>query len=71
MRFIVLDENNKVVDVEYTNAKIKGKIQSDEGEIGQILQPDGTFVDDPDSNAKIDQIMTTLDLVLLKQEGIL
>jgi len=44
MRFIRLDENNMVVSVRVGEEIVEGEIQSDTGECGQIMQPDGTFV---------------------------
>lgn len=44
MRFITLDENNKVKLVREADQIVDGEIQSDIGEIGQIMKPDGTFV---------------------------
>jgi len=46
-RYIKLDSNNKVIAVRYGPSIVEGEIQSDTGEIGQIMQPDGTFIDDP------------------------
>ncbi len=47
MRYIVLDENNKVIGVRNGIEIVEGEIESIVGEVGQILQPDGTFIDDP------------------------
>lgn len=44
MRFITLDENNKVTGIRLGASIVQGEIQSDTGEIGQIMQPDGTFI---------------------------
>ena len=44
MRFIRLDENNKVMSIRHGKSIIEGEIQSDVGEIGQIMQTDGSFV---------------------------
>ncbi len=53
MRFIKLDENNKVISIRYGKSIVEEEIQSDLGELGQIMQSDGTFIDDqtpqPDS----------------------
>ena len=43
-RFIRLDENNKVIAVRYGSAIADGEIQSEEGDLGQIMLPDGTFI---------------------------
>lgn len=44
MRFIILDENKKVISVRYGASIVDGEIQSDLGENGQIQQADGSFV---------------------------
>lgn len=44
MRFIRLDESNKVISIRFGSSILDGEIQSDIGELGQIMQPDGTFV---------------------------
>lgn len=44
MRFITLDENNKVISIRFGKSIVDGEIQSDTGEIGQVRQPDGTFI---------------------------
>lgn len=47
MRYIKLDENNRVVAVRKAKSIVEGEIQSDIGEQGQIMQEDGTFIDAP------------------------
>lgn len=50
MRIVTLDENNKVVGVKNVRDDYsvgENELISDVGECGQILQPDGTFIDDP------------------------
>ncbi len=44
MRFVTLDSKNKVVGIRFGPAIVPGEIQSDEGELGQIMLPDGTFI---------------------------
>lgn len=46
-RFIRLNETNKVESSRIGPSIINGEIESDVGEIGQIMQGDGTFIDDP------------------------
>ena len=46
-RYITLDENNKVVSIRQGISIVDGEIQSNIGEIGQIMQEDGIFIDDP------------------------
>lgn len=43
MRFITLDSNNKVIATRTGSSILQREIQSDIGEIGQIMQADGTF----------------------------
>lgn len=47
MRFIKLDINNHVISIRHGKSIVDGEIQSDTGEIGQIMQEDGTFIDAP------------------------
>jgi hypothetical protein len=50
MRVITLDINNKISGVKNVGDNYIfeiNDIQSDIGEVGQIMQPDGTFIDDP------------------------
>lgn len=44
MRFIRLDENNKILSIRIGQEIVEGEIQSDIGELGQIRQEDGTFI---------------------------
>lgn len=44
MRFIRIDENNRVVSIRHGAEIVDGEIQSETGEIGQIMQADGTFI---------------------------
>ena len=46
-RFIVLDSNNKITSVRNGASIVDGEIESDVGEIGQIMQLDGSFIDAP------------------------
>lgn len=45
MRFIRLDEKNKIISIRYGKFIADGEIQSDVGELGQIMQKDGSFID--------------------------
>lgn len=74
-RYITVDKNNRVIGIRYGSEIIKGEIRSDTGELGQILQPNGTFLTlesepmKPESNPVIDR----LDLLIqmqLEREGI-
>ena len=44
MRFIRLDAENRVVFVRYGESIVDGEIISENGEAGDIRQPDGTFI---------------------------
>lgn len=44
MRFIRLNEDNKVIAIREGRSIVDGEIESDTGELGQIMQPDGTFI---------------------------
>lgn len=46
-RFISLNDNNKIITTRCGNKAVKGEISSELGEIGQIMQEDGTFINDP------------------------
>jgi hypothetical protein len=45
-RYILLDSNNKVKAERYGPTIVEGEIESEIGEVGQIMQDDGTFIDD-------------------------
>lgn len=47
MRFIKLDKNGKVISVRIGTKKLNNEIQSDVGDLGQIMKEDGTFIDAP------------------------
>lgn len=74
MRFITLDANNKIVGIRYGQSIVDGETESDLGEVGQILQTDGTFIDDATilpqlynpTNAEIAQMVSELkaDLII-------
>lgn len=75
-RYITLNENNKVISIRYGSEAVEGEIQSDVGEIGQIMQPDGTFIDDiePEPVEESNPILDRLDLLIqmqLEREGII
>ena len=75
-RYIRFDEDGKVVSVRYGGEITEGEIQSDTGELGQIMQPDGTFIDaEPEPIIKEENpILDRLDLLIqmqLEKEGII
>lgn len=75
-RYIRVDETGKVVAVRYGSEIVDGEIKSDTGEIRQIMQPDGTFIDgEPDPiEPELDPVVERLDLIIqmqLEREGII
>lgn len=44
MRFIKLDNENKIISVRYGSEIVEGEIESESGIINQIMQFDGTFI---------------------------
>lgn len=46
MRFIILDLNKKVIATRQGPSMVSNEIESELGEMGQIQQEDGSFVDD-------------------------
>ncbi|NLK87716.1 MAG: hypothetical protein GX279_09525 [Clostridiaceae bacterium] len=43
-RFIVLDPDNKVIAIHQGSTAVGQEIESETGELGQIMQLDGTFI---------------------------
>ena len=44
MRYIRLDEDNRIITVRIGAEIVPGEIESDFGECGDIMQPDGSFI---------------------------
>jgi hypothetical protein len=44
VRYILLDDNKKVIGIRDGINAVEGEIQSDIGDLGQIMQLDGTFI---------------------------
>lgn len=74
-RYIRLDENGKVIAVRYGSEIVKGEIQSDIGEIGQIKQGNKFITPEPDSIPEEENpVLERLDLLIqmqLEKEGII
>ena len=71
MRFIRLDENNKVVGIRIGKKIVDGEIQSDIGELGQIMQPDGTFTDpEPESATPQPTLEDKVNYLFYKAKGL-
>lgn len=45
MRYIRLNEENKIISIREGASIVEGEIQSNIGELGQIMQSDGTFTE--------------------------
>ena len=73
MKFIKLDEQNKVIVTRIGMEIVEGEIESELGEIGQIRQLDGTFIEDTTvipqpnipTNAEIAQMISDLQADLM------
>jgi len=71
MRFIRLDENNKVVGIRIGKKIVDGEIQSDIGELGQIMQPNGTFTDpEPESATPQPTLEDKVNYLFYKAKGL-
>lgn len=60
-RYITINEKNAVTGVRYGYSIVEGEIESEAGELGQIMQEDGTFIT-PEPE-QIDEIPTMEDKV--------
>lgn len=65
MRYIRLDENNLVVSVRNGPSIVEGEIESDIGDLGQIRQPDGTFITPEPSSAELQPSMDEIQTQIL------
>lgn len=63
MRFIILNENNKVVSIRMGSSPVGNEIESEKGDIGQVKQPDGTFIDDPTPQPEPESEPSELDTI--------
>jgi len=74
-RYIRLNSTNKVIGIRYGSEIVEGEIESDIGELGQIMQPDGTFVNpEPEPTRESNPVIERLDLLIqmqLEREGII
>ena len=73
-RYIMIDENKIVIATRIGKTIVEGEIEFETGEFGQIMQPDGTFIDpepivEPQpyipNNAEIAQMISDLQADLL------
>jgi len=73
MRYIRLDGNNMVVTIRTGVEIVDGEIQSDTGECGQIMQPDGSFITPeplPQTPSQLDILQSTVDQLVLDALGV-
>lgn len=61
MRFITLNKNNRIIGIRFGEKIVEGEIQSDIGELGQIMKENGTFIDV--TNEKVEPQPTLEDKV--------
>lgn len=47
MRYIRLNGINKITSIRYGESIVNGEIESELGELGQLMQPNGSFINDP------------------------
>lgn len=67
-RYIRLDENNKVISVRHGKEMVDGEIQSNVGELGQIMQADGSFINsEPEPRKPVYQKPLSEEIADLKQ----
>ena len=77
-RYIRIDEDGKVYSVRYGKAPVADEIENDEGEIGAIMQQDGTFTmpepepvtPGPTFEEQVGQALERIDARLAKIEGV-
>ena len=70
MRFIRLNNENVVMSIRIGKEIVEGEIQSDIGESGQIMQPDGTFVNPPEPETQI-TILDKINYLYYKSKGVI
>lgn len=72
-RYIKLDKNNKVISIRFGPSIVEGEIESETGALGQIMQPDGTFIDDPTPQPEppINELEAKINYIYLKMKGLI
>lgn len=71
-RFIRLNQSNKVICVRWGQEIVAGEIESELGECGQIMQPDGTFIDEPaPPTPQMTDLEAKINYIYLKQKGLI
>lgn len=72
MRFIRLDANNKVIGIRIGKSIVEGEIQSESGELGQIMQQDGTFITpEPEPTEQHPTLEDKINYIYYKQMGVI
>lgn len=77
-RFIRIDEEGKIYSIRYGKNKVADEIESNEGEMGYIMQEDGTFVAPeieqetpaPTFEEKVTNALESINVRLAKIEGV-
>lgn len=72
MKFIRIDENNKVVGIRFGVEMVDGEIESELGELGQIMQPDGTFISpEPEPIELVPTLEDKINYLYCKEMGVI
>jgi len=72
MRFIILDSSNKIIATREGTTAVIGELQSDNGELGQIMKPDGTFITPvPDTVTPQPTLEDKINFIYYKQMGVI
>lgn len=71
-RYIILDINNIVTSERFGPEIAEGEIQSDIGELGQIMQPDGTFITpEPEPIVPMPTLEDKINYLYYKSKGVI
>ena len=71
-RYVKVDENNRVTSIRLGKSIVDGEIQSDTGELGQIMQPDGTFITpDIELVEPVPTLEDKINYIYYKQMGVI
>jgi hypothetical protein len=72
MRFIKLDDENRIIAIRLGKTIVDGEIQSDIGNIGQIMQQDGTFITpEPEITESQTTLEDKINYIYYKQMGVI
>lgn len=71
-RFIAIDKDQVVISVRYGQNELTNEIESELGEVGQIMQPDGTFIDpEPAPVEPQTSLEDKINYIYYKQMGVI